>query len=225
MSTTAFPTGGREIVERMTRKYPELFVNDDEEQRKLTRKINEQFAFVYGPKWGGKKRAGVSDALQSKDSQAVQEDDGTTTVWDMFSSGLAILVHDGDIPPATHANLPASEATFMPVTPTNWLGDDVEPEPEPEPEPDSELAQVVEAHSHVILKHEDRIDVLEAAVVALADRLEKVEAELAQPLKVVGKTEAMWGHQHIVNLNVGRRESKRKKPEPPPNSRSKKGMA
>ena len=121
--STPFPNGGRAIIEQLAAKFPELFVNDDEKQRQLTTKIGEQFAHSYGPQWGNKKRAGLGDEFRSKDSIAVREPDGTTSVWDMFSSGMAILVNDGELPkPGTHANLPASEATFMPCQPVDHLG-------------------------------------------------------------------------------------------------------
>jgi hypothetical protein len=207
MSTTAFPTGGREIVERMTRKFPDEFVNVDEEQRKLTKKIGEQFAFVYGRTWGNKKRTGLSDDQRSKDSAAVQESDGTTSVWDMFSSGLDILVHDGDLPePGTHANLPPSEATFIPCTPINWLGDDVPgPEPEPPPPDPSELEARVTAleaaQAHQVGVN-DAHEALIAALTAAHHQLEQRVIELEKPLRVVGKTTATWGHQHTVNLDV-----------------------
>jgi hypothetical protein len=120
--STPFPTGGRAIIEKMTAQFPGLFVNDDDKQRQLTTKIGEQFAFAFGPQWGNKKRANLSDDFRSKDSIAVREADGTTSVWDMFSSGLAILVNDGDLPvPGSHANLPPSEATFMPCPPVDHL--------------------------------------------------------------------------------------------------------
>ena len=79
---TAFPDGGRAIIEQMVAKFPELAVNDDDIQRELTVKIGEQFRFTFGPDWGGKKRSGP--APRSKDSIAVKEPDGTISVWDMF---------------------------------------------------------------------------------------------------------------------------------------------
>lgn len=131
---TAFPTGGRAIVERLAAKFADLFVNDDERQRQLTIKIGEQFAFTFGPQWGNKKRAGLSDDFRSKDSIAVREPDGTTSVFDMFSSGLVILVNDGDLPtPGSHAHLPPSEATFMPCQPSDHLGNNQLPGEVPEP--------------------------------------------------------------------------------------------
>jgi hypothetical protein len=133
--STPFPNGGRAIIEQLAAKFPDLFVNDDTKQRQLTIKIGEQFAFTFGPKWGNKKRAGLGDEFRSKDSIAVKEPDGTTSVFDMFSSGLAILVNDGDLPESpSHANLPPSEATFMPCQPVDHL-DGPTPNPTPRPTP------------------------------------------------------------------------------------------
>ena len=134
--STPFPNGGRAIIEQLAAKFPDLFVNDDAKQRQLTMKIGEQFAFAFGPKWGNKKRTGLGDEFRSKDSVAVQEPDGTTSVWDMFSSGMAILVNDGDLPEVpSHANLPPSEATFMPCQPVDHLFNG-SPNPNPNPNPD-----------------------------------------------------------------------------------------
>jgi len=134
--STPFPNGGRAIVEKMAARFPALFVNEDEKQRQLTTKIGEQFAFTFGAQWGNKKRAGLSDDFRSKDSVAVREADGTTSVWDLFSSGLAILVNDGDLPvPGSHANLPPSEATFMPCQPIDHLNGIPTPGPNPNPNP------------------------------------------------------------------------------------------
>ena len=134
--STPFPSGGRAIVEKMAAQFPALFVNDDEKQRQLTTKIGEQFAFTFGSHWGNKKRANLSDDFRSKDSIAVREADGTTSVWDMFSSGMAILVNDGDLPvPGSHANLPPSEAAFMPCQPIDHLNGIPSPNPNPNPNP------------------------------------------------------------------------------------------
>jgi len=118
---TAFPQGGRAILEQMKAKYPDLAVNEDTRQRQLIQKIGEQFAFTYGPNWGNKKRAGLSDAFRSKDSIAVQLPSGHLDIWDVFQGNAEVttLVNDGDQP--SHANLPPSEAAFMPCEPVNYL--------------------------------------------------------------------------------------------------------
>ena len=134
--STPFPAGGRAIIEQLAAKFPALFVNDDEKQRQLTTKIGEQFAFTFGQKWGNKKRAGLGDEFRSKDSVAVKEPDGTTSVFDMFSSGMAILVNDGDLPASpSHANLPPSEATFLACQPVDHLNGFSTPNPNPNPTP------------------------------------------------------------------------------------------
>jgi uncharacterized coiled-coil protein SlyX len=51
---------------------------------------------------------------------------------------------------------------------------------------------------------QQQLDGLAAVVSALVARVNALEAELAKPLKVVGKTESTWGHQHMVRLDVGR---------------------
>lgn len=207
---TAFPVGGRSIVERMTQKFPELFKNDDELQRELTRKINQQFAFTYGPKWGGKKRAGVPDALQSKDSQAVLEPDGTTSVWDMFSSSLAILVNDGDLPiPGSHANLPPSEATFMPAAPFDYLGIGGSVPPDPAPPSDHEAR--IAALEATVAEQDALIQVLLDQDQALAARVKALEVHTLKDtdtLKAQGQTEgagpSFLKHSHRVDLVVTR---------------------
>ena len=118
---TAFPVGGRAIIEAMVAKFPDLAVNDDDIQRQLTIKIGEQFRYTFGERWGGKKRTG--SAPRSKDSIAVKEDDGTLSVWDMFSASVEVLPNDGDLPkPVTHAHLPPGEAEFIADEPVNHLG-------------------------------------------------------------------------------------------------------
>jgi uncharacterized coiled-coil protein SlyX len=206
MSTTAFPTGGRAIVERLAAMFPDLFVNDDDQQRQLTIKIGEQFAFSYpGRWWGNKKRAGLSDAFRSKDSIAVKEDDGTTSVWDLFSSGLAILVHDGDLPvPGTHANLPSSEAEFMPCEPVNHLGGNPLPGevPDPPSTPDtSELEARVKDLERRTSDQQDLLDEQGRKLSRIALLLESARFDL-QHLRVKGRTLDKYAHSHPVDLPV-----------------------
>jgi len=105
----------------MCAKFPELHVNDDEKQRELSTRIQQQFVHQYGDRWGGKKRAGVDDSLKSKDSMAYRESSGCST-WDMFQGNAAatILVHDGA--PPDFPDMPPSDATFMAVEGRDWLG-------------------------------------------------------------------------------------------------------
>jgi hypothetical protein len=199
--TTAFPNGGRDIIDRMIAKFPELFVNVDETQRELTRRINQQFAYQFGTKWGGKKRTGLSDDFQSKDSQAVQESNGTTSVWDMFSSSLQILVQDGD--PPTHPNLSPSEATFMPMIPRDWLAGSTPPPVEPPPD-DGELEARVAALEIAVVALEDRDAVHTEQIKQLTDRVAELERIVSLPMKVSGATGTRYGHGHTVNLEVQR---------------------
>lgn len=209
MSTTALPQGSREIIEHLCRLFPDLFVNEDEKQRVLTQKIGEQFAFTFGDRWGNKKRAGLSDDFRSKDSIAVREDDGTISVWDMFSSGLDILVHDGDLPvPGSHANLPPSEAAFIPCEPINHLaGNPLPGETPPEPG-EADLEDRVESLEEfrttqriVNEQTRDADDDAQRKIAALTKRLDAVEAELAKRLvtRPGARTADKWGHSHPVD--------------------------
>jgi hypothetical protein len=211
VSTTALPRGSREIVEHLTRMFPDLFVNDDEKQRQLTTLIGEQFAFTFGLSWGNKKRTGLSDDFRSKDSIAVQEDDGTISVWDMFSSGLDILVHDGDLPVAgSHANLPPSEAVFIPCEPKNHLGGNPLPGETPEP-PSADLEARVEsledfrATQRIVNEQtRDADDLRGRQIAVLTERIAKLEADVAKPLRVVGRTGDKYAHSHPIALEVQR---------------------
>ena len=131
MSSAVFPNGGRSVVEQMCAKFPELHVNDDAKQRTLTTRIQEQFVYQWGRKWGGKKRTGLSDDFKSKDSMAYDEGGGYVSTYDMFqgNEAVTILVHDGNRP--DHPDQPPSDAVFMAVEPRDWLG---VPTPGPGPE-------------------------------------------------------------------------------------------
>ena len=138
MSTAVFPNGGRSVVEQMCERFPELHVNDDEKQRQLTTRIQEQFAYQWGGHWGGKKRTGLSDSQKSKDSMAYLESSGLCSTWDMFQGNAeaTILVVDGQ--PPNFPDQPQSEATFMAVAGRDWLG---VPSPGPGPGPGPEPAE------------------------------------------------------------------------------------
>jgi hypothetical protein len=206
---TVFPNGGRALVEAMCAKFPELHVNEDEKQRQLTQRINEQMKYQFGQGWGGKVRAGLDPVqFRSKDSQAYLEHDGTISVWDLFqgAEGAPILVQDGDAP--THPNLSSSDHKFIDVIARDWLDGAVEPIPDPgnpPPNPGTpDLEPRVAALEAENVAQQQQLDGLAAVVSALVARVNALEAELAKPLKVVGKTESTWGHQHMVRLDVGR---------------------
>jgi uncharacterized coiled-coil protein SlyX len=217
MSTTLFPIGGRDIVVRMCNKFPELHTNVDELQRQLTIRINEQFAWTFGPKWGGKVRAGLDPVtFRSKDTQAVLESDGTCSVWDLFQGNAeaTILVKDGDAP--THANL-GPEAEFIPVTPFNWLEDDGQvPEPEPPPDNAHDLVERVRDLEEVVGQQQQAIDELQhqtgrqqAQIDELLARMTALESRALTrdtPLKASGRTKAagygFLSHGHDVDLTI-----------------------
>jgi hypothetical protein len=164
MSMTVFPNGGRSVVEQLCAKFPELHVNDDEKQRELSTRIQQQFVYQWGNRWGGKKRAGVDDALKSKDSMAVLEASGACSTWDMFQGNAeaTILVQDGT--PPDFPDIPPSEAAFMAVVGHDWLG-----VPTPGPGPDDDLDDVLEE----ILAQLERLQETQtrdtAAIIARAD--------------------------------------------------------
>jgi hypothetical protein len=144
MSTAVIPNGGRSVVEQLCERFPELHVNDDEKQRELTTRIQQQFVYQWGGRWGGKKRTGVDDSLKSKDSLAFWEGTGACSVWDLFQGNAeaTILVQDGQ--PPNFPDLPTSEATFMPVAGVDWLGVPA-PGPGPGPEDEEELDEILDA--------------------------------------------------------------------------------
>jgi len=131
----------------MCAKFPELHVNDDDKQRELSTRIQQQFVHQYGDRWGGKKRAGVDDSLKSKDSMAYRESGGCST-WDMFQGNPAatILVHDGA--PPDFPDMPPSEAEFMEVTGRDWLGVPTIPDV-PATDNDEKLDEILETLTKV----------------------------------------------------------------------------
>ena len=123
-----FPPRGIEIIQALYTANPQ---NDDERRIHIQR-VGEQMCFEWGPQWGNKKRAGLSDAFRSPDSIAFLEADGTVSVWDIQSSSGQILVGAGQEP--HHGHIPPGEATFMPCQPVNHLGAVPNPGPvEPDP--------------------------------------------------------------------------------------------
>ena len=116
-STMTFPIKAEAIVRAL---YTGVNPQDDEARRIAIQRVGEQLAFSLGPRWGNKKRAGLSDAFRSPDSIAYQEDDDTISVWDIQASSGLILVHEGK--EADYPHLSPSEATFMVCAPVNHLG-------------------------------------------------------------------------------------------------------
>lgn len=140
-----FPEQAARACDELYGKYRELAHGSDADRRRLTRMIAEQTAWAIGDwdearRWGCKKRKGVSDDYQSKDSIAYLEPDGSISVWDWQNgSTRERMVNEGDAP--THAHLSPDEADFMEVAPRNHLG--WGDEPPPPPPPDQELLEVL----------------------------------------------------------------------------------
>ena len=202
-----FPVRGVEIIRALYDASPQ----DDAARREDIQKVGEQMVHDLGNKWGNKKRAGLSDDFRSPDSIAYHEDDGTVSVWDIQASSGAILVSAGD--PPTHPNLPPSEAAFMPCRPVDHMGGGQPPGPDPEP-PAEDLELRVAALEAIVAELEAQVVALQerdtqqaATILVLASRLELLELHTLKDtdrLKVIGRSEATWGHQHVVNLDVGR---------------------
>lgn len=197
---THFPSGGRAVVDAMCAKFPELFVNEDDKQRVLIERIGEQFTHTYGPQWGNKKRAGLSDAFRSKDSIAVKEPDGSISVWDVFqgSSPVVILVQDGT--PPDHPKLSTDEATFMACQPFDHLGmggGSTEP-------PSSDLEARVEALEYQNAEQQNAINQQLAIIASHTSRLELLEAEFRKTWKVKGFTSTTAFHRHVLDGEVVR---------------------
>lgn len=91
----------------------------DDDRRKLTRIIAEQFRFEFGPKWGTKST--TPGHPQSKDAIAYDNGDGTIDVWD-WQNGTTRepQVGVGDEPDFTNLN-----QHFIAVEPINHLGGEV----------------------------------------------------------------------------------------------------
>ena len=111
-----FPARGVEIVNEL---YAGVNPQDDNARRVSIHRTCSQLVFELGPRWGNKKRAGLSDDFRSPDSLAYLEDDSAVSVWDIQASSGAILVHAGK--PPDYPRLPSSEAAFMPCAPANYL--------------------------------------------------------------------------------------------------------
>lgn len=113
----AFPAKAMEAVNAL---YAGVNPQDDDARKVAIKRTCEQLAADLGPRWGGKKRAGLPDDYRSPDSLAFSEEDGSVSVWDIQASSGAILVHAGKAP--DYPRLPPSEAAFMPCEPRNHMG-------------------------------------------------------------------------------------------------------
>jgi hypothetical protein len=193
-----FPQRGIEIIQALYHASPQ----DDTARRRDIQKVGEQLCHDLGPQWGNKKRAGVSDDLRSPDSIAFLEADLTVSVWDIQASSGAILVHAGKAPDYPHLGM--GEAAFMPCDPKNHLAGNPLPGEVPNP-PDTGpppvdlgpvLAELAALHAELAA--------VEAAQAELIARVDALEDAAARPLRVVGRTESMWGHRHFVDLDVRR---------------------
>ena len=159
----AFPSKAMDAVNAL---YAGVNPQDDEARKVAIRRTCEQLSADLGPRWGGKKRAGLPDDYRSPDSLAYQEDDGTVSVWDIQASSGAILVHAGKTP--DYPRLPPTEAAFMACVPTNHMG---VPAPLPQPPP---VVVVPPSTPPIDLSNlEGKIDTLAAALAAH----EQAEAE------------------------------------------------
>lgn len=109
-----------DIVNALYSANKTLAEGTDDERRKLTKMINEQICFEFGPRWGMKARENGNINNASKDSIAFLEDNGTISVWD-WQNGTTRKpqIHEGDEP--DYPNLPTTEAKFIPVDPVDHL--------------------------------------------------------------------------------------------------------
>jgi hypothetical protein len=179
-----FPQRGMEIVDAL---YRGVDPQDDDARKAAIQEVGEQMARDLGREWGNKKRAGLSDDFRSPDSIAFQEADGSTSVWDIQASSGAILVFAGK--PPDYPRLPPSEATFIPCTPIDHMGDGGEVDP---PQSEDLTPRVVALETEVARLRE----VLEN----VARRLSLVEGEIARPLKIQdgARTSNNFIHSHAI---------------------------
>lgn len=104
-----FPQRGVEILHAL---YAGVNPQDDDARRDRITAVCAAMARELGPRWGGKKRAGLGDEFRSPDSLAYLEDNGSVSVWDVQLSSGALDVFAGK--PPNYPRLSPSEATFMP---------------------------------------------------------------------------------------------------------------
>jgi hypothetical protein len=159
---TQFPAVAVDRMRRIYALFPTLPAGDDEARRLLIRRCGEQIVYALGPRWGNKKRAGVSDLFRSKDAIAYMEDDGTCSVWDTQNgSTRALSVQAGSAPNYPH--LPTNEATFMSLSPVDYLGNR-EPVPIQTPVPPPSLEPRVVVLEQLLAITQQHLGVLTAAV-------------------------------------------------------------
>lgn len=198
------------VVDIINALYAGVNPQDDGARRIAIQKVGEQARHDLGPRWGNKKRAGLSDDFRSPDSIAVLEDDQTVSVWDVQSSSGQILVVAGSQP--THPHLSPDEATFMPCNPVDHMGSGTPDPPDPPDPPSDDLEARV---SLLETQQAEQYAVNERAQAALDDQAQQIAmlaAKVAhletEPLRVVGPTTTAGAsflkHWHDINLTVQR---------------------
>jgi hypothetical protein len=196
MSSIRFPAEAVDLMRRIYERLPHLPSGDEDARRVLIRVCGEQLCYSLGPRWGNKKRAGLSDAFRSKDAMAYLEDDGTCSVWDTQNGWTRELIVKADSPP-DYPSLPTSEATFIPVEPINHLAVPV-PQPVPLP-PDRSLEMRVEAlelAQGALLAH---VNALRLEVVALAQALVTLKGEVVyKPLPRYVGVLSVFGYKKTI---------------------------
>lgn len=167
----------------------------DEERRAATQKIAEQCRFELGPKWGWKRA-----------------DPGRPLSTDVFCTREPFVGWDWSVPDGV-AQFPESidlaGQVFVEVEPKNHLGGEplpgeVPPNPgTPQPEL-GELTARVKALELRVDAQQELIDEQGRQLKELWLRVARAETEIAQPLKVIGRTGDKYAHSHPVNLDVVR---------------------
>ena len=133
-----FPEQGMTAIDAL---YRGVDPKNDDARRVAIRNTCEQMSFFLGPRWGGKKRAGLSDLFRSPDSLAFLEDDSTISIWDVQSGDGAILVFAGK--PPDHPKDSPDNSTFMRCDPIDHIGGgNPLPDPDPVPLPPADLADI-----------------------------------------------------------------------------------
>ncbi len=176
----AFPAKAMDAVNAL---YAGVNPQDDGARRVAIVRTCEQLSADLGPRWGGKKRAGLPDDFRSPDSLAFHEEDGSVSVWDVQASSGAILVHAGKTP--DYPRLPASEAAFMGCEPKNHMGAPTPPPPLPGIPPPPIVIQPPIDLSRLATKED--LARLEQKVDAVKEDTGEIRAGMNRALKFVGK--------------------------------------